>query len=135
MAQAPEGPRNKKNRPFGSGTTNATRRQKRQHLQWSNLGQADPTDPALLLNHLEALEKAQEELQKSLEKLSCQSHRSTLDDLEKSSKEVWKRLSTRKFGKAFLPTAMGDLEKSPKWFGQASLEKLAYLSIVSHRRH
>ena len=106
MAQAPEGPRSKKNRPFGSGTTNATRRQKRQHLQWSNLGQAGPTDPALLLNHLEALEKAQEELQKSLEKLSCQSHRSTLDDLESHPK---------RFGKGSAPESLEKLSCQQPW--------------------
>ena len=77
MAEQPKGPKNKKGRPMGSGTTNEKRKAARANKQWSNLENADPSSPTHLLKHLEALEKAQkkcqerlkEEIQKSLEKL------------------------------------------------------------------
>ncbi|CAL1152978.1 unnamed protein product [Cladocopium goreaui] len=66
MSQAPEGPKNEKGRPFGSGTTNAKRKEARKHLQWSALENANPSDPAHLLEHLKALEKAQKKCQERL---------------------------------------------------------------------
>ena len=62
----PEGPRNKKGRPFGSGTTNAKRRELRQEKQWSALEGQDPSSPSCLMKHLEALEKAKEKCQAKL---------------------------------------------------------------------
>ena len=57
--EPPQGPNNKKGRPFGSGTTNEKRKESRKHLQWSALENANPSDPDHLLGHLKALEKAQ----------------------------------------------------------------------------
>ena len=62
----PEGPRNKKGRPFGSGTTNAKRRELRKEKQWSALEGQDPSSPSCLMKHLEALEKAKEKCQAKL---------------------------------------------------------------------
>lgn len=62
--EPPEGPKSKKGRPFGHGTTNATRRAKRAHLQWSALEKADPGSPRTLMKHLQALEEARERAQK-----------------------------------------------------------------------
>ena len=67
MAEAPEGPKNKKGRPFGSGTTNAKRRELRKEKQWSALEGQDPTSPECLMKHLQALEKAQTKCKQKLE--------------------------------------------------------------------
>lgn len=64
--EAPKGPKNKKGRPFGHGATNATRREKRAHLQWSALEKADPGSPRTLMKHLEALEEAKKRAQQRL---------------------------------------------------------------------
>ena len=64
--EPPEGPKNKKGRPFGSGTSNAKRRELRKEKQWSALENADPTAAEHLLKHLEALEKAQKRCQEKL---------------------------------------------------------------------
>ena len=61
-----EGPRNKKGRPFGSGTTNQKRKELRKEKQWSYMEGADPTSPECLVKHLEALEKAKEKCQAKL---------------------------------------------------------------------
>ena len=75
----PEGPKNKKGRPFGSGTTNAKRRELRKEKQWSALEGQGPSSPSCLMKHLEALEKARE---KCKEKLEAQIQ-AKLDGLEK----------------------------------------------------
>ena len=54
----PTGPKNKKNRPFGAGTTSPARKEARAQKQWSNLEKADPSSPRHLVQHLVALEKA-----------------------------------------------------------------------------
>ena len=54
----PEGPPNRKGRKFGHGTTSQARKERRKEQQWSALEKADPSDPAVLASHLEALEKA-----------------------------------------------------------------------------
>lgn len=41
--EKPDGPKNKKGRPFGSGKTKK-RREDRASKQWSAMGQADPSD-------------------------------------------------------------------------------------------
>ena len=64
--EKPDGPKNKKGRPFGSGTTNQKRRENRAKLQWSNLEQADPTSPSCLIKHLRLLEEAKEKCQQKL---------------------------------------------------------------------
>ena len=56
----PEGPPNKKGRKFGHGTASQAKKERRKGMQWSALEKADPTDPTVLANHLEALEKAKE---------------------------------------------------------------------------
>ena len=62
-----EGPPNKKGRPFGSGTTNATRKANRAHLQWDRLAGENPADPQVLVRHLEQLEAAQKKCQARLQ--------------------------------------------------------------------
>ena len=57
-----DGPKNKKGRPFGSGTTTQKKRELRAHKQWSY----NPTSPECLVKHLEALEKAKEKCQAKL---------------------------------------------------------------------
>ena len=64
--EPPQGPKNKKGRPFGSGTTNQKRRDLRAGKQWSAMEQADPSSPEHLLDHLKALEKAQKRCQEKL---------------------------------------------------------------------
>ena len=116
MSQAPEGPKNKKGRPFGSGTTNAKRKEERKHLQWSALENANPSDPAHLLEHLKALEKAQkkcqerltEEIQNSLDACSSAEPAPKAAKTAGGSKQVGKEGQPRK---ATLTPAK-DLEKS-----------------------
>ncbi len=117
MSQAPEGPKNKKGRPFGSGTTNAKRKEARKHLQWSALeNAANPSDPAHLLEHLKALEKAQkkcqerlaEEIQNSLDACSSGEPAPKAAKTAGGSKQVGKDGQPRK---ATL-TPSKDLEKS-----------------------
>ena len=62
----PEGPRNKKGRKFGHGTTSQARKERRKGMQWSALEKADPTDPTVLAKHLEALEKAKARCQERM---------------------------------------------------------------------
>ena len=64
--QEPEGPPNKKGRPFGHGTTSHARRERRAHMQWSALEKDDPASSQCLVKHLAALEKAQKKCQEKL---------------------------------------------------------------------
>ena len=65
----PVGPKNKKNRPYGSGTTNAKRIASRAHKQWSALEGMDPSSAECLEKHCnllkESFEKAQEKLEEA----------------------------------------------------------------------
>ena len=65
--EPPDGPKNKKGRPFGSGTTSATRKANREHLQWDRLAGENPSDPQVLVRHLEQLESAQKKCQARLQ--------------------------------------------------------------------
>ena len=62
----PEGPPNRKGRKFGHGTTSQARKERRKDQQWSALEKADPSDPAVLASHLEALEKAKARCQERM---------------------------------------------------------------------
>lgn len=59
MADQRENLTNKRGKPLGSGTTNATRKANRAHLQWANLAAlGDPDTVESLEAHVQALEKA-----------------------------------------------------------------------------